>query len=160
MLIINIKLIHIIYVILNQIFLLKIKLFKKSTRLPANICVPSLLKCRPSLHQYSLIKPSLFTKRKLLLSQSLHRQSLTFLITSIDLNCFLTKSTKTLPLLHNKITFLPISIKPFVTFLISMLYVLLQVNYCYNLRGIHYTLHYIWIMVISGPSLSSIGVIN
>ena len=48
--------------LVSQIFLFKIKLFKKFTRLLANKYVPSSLKCTPSFHRCSLDTLSLLTK--------------------------------------------------------------------------------------------------
>ena len=48
--------------LVSQIFLLKIKPFKKSRRLLANIQVPSLFKCNPSFHKHSLVMLSLLMK--------------------------------------------------------------------------------------------------
>ena len=74
-----------------QVFLSKTKLFKKPTRLPPNISVPLLFKCKPSLHKYSLVMSSLLTKGKLFLSHSLRKWMKTCLMTRDNFICFFTK---------------------------------------------------------------------
>ena len=48
----------------SQILLLKLKEFKKQKRLLANVYVPSLFKCKPSLHKTSLVILSLLMNWK------------------------------------------------------------------------------------------------
>ena len=75
----------------SQIPLLKIKSFNKSTRLLANIYVPSMFKCKPSLHKTFLVMLSLMTNWKLFLFHSSRNKSLTCLMILVNLNCFLMK---------------------------------------------------------------------
>ena len=65
------------------------KPFKKSTRLLANIQVPSLFKCNPSFHKHSLVMLSLLMKWNLLLLHSSRKWSLTCLMILANLNCLL-----------------------------------------------------------------------
>ena len=88
----------------SQMLLLKTKSFKKSTRLLANIYVPSLStrllaniyvsslsKCNPSLYKTSLVMLSLLMNWKLFLLNSSRDKPLTFLMILVSLNCFLMK---------------------------------------------------------------------
>ena len=75
--------------LVSQITLLKMKPFKKSTRLLANIQGPSLFKCNPSYHKHSLVMLSLLMKWNLLLLHSSRKWSLTCLMILVSLNCLL-----------------------------------------------------------------------
>ena len=76
--------------LVSQISLLKMKPFKMSTRLLANIEVLSLFKCNPSFHRHSLVMLSLLIKWNLLLLHYSRKWSLTCLMILVSLNCLLT----------------------------------------------------------------------
>ena len=81
------KSLSLLSVLVSQIFLFKIKLFKKLTMLLAKINVPLSFKCIPSFHKCSLDMLSLLTKRKPNFSQLSRKQSLTCLIIFVSFIC-------------------------------------------------------------------------
>ena len=69
----------------SNIVLLKKRLFKKSKRLLANMYVPPLFKCKPSLYKSSLVILSLLTNWNLFLLHSSCNRPLTLLMIFMSL---------------------------------------------------------------------------